>query len=205
MNLTSLFSIANNSLSSFNNLVLNTYPQLGVFTISLCFYSIFVWFFYQNLSKRDLFELDLEKYEIQESRFNGAKKALGVLTYLVKYGIIFPLYVGFCFIVFSLLLFVMAKNIMANEIVLISMAFVSTIRIIAYLKTDLARDLAKLIPFAILAIFLTEANFFSWDMLIQRLGELPSLGWDLLGFLSFSVILEWILRASYFIHLKLQD
>jgi hypothetical protein len=178
-------------------LVTKTYPELLTFTIALLFYTIFVWFFYRLLSKRDLFKLDLSRYELSDHR--KAKKAWGIFLYVLKHGIIFPFYVAFWFIVFSFLLFIMSKNISARDIILISISLVSTVRITAYLKKEMSQDLAKLVPFAMLGIFLSDPNFFSMDLLIARIEAVPSLGWEMLEFMSFCIILEWFLRTIYYL------
>jgi len=91
----------------------------------------------------------------------------------------------------------MAKDISVRQIALVSMAFVSTVRITSYFKEDLSHDLAKLLPFALLAITLVDPNFFSWDLLQNRLSAFPSLGWEILQFITFSILLEWTLRILY--------
>lgn len=181
----------------FSNVIGPAQLELLVFTIGMLLYAVFVWFFYRNLSKRDLFKLDLSKYDFSEEKHGKGKKAFSIFLYLIKYGIVFPFYVAFWFAVLSIFLFVMAKEISVRQIALISIALVSTIRITSYLKEDLSHDLAKLMPLALLAIFLNDLNFFSWDLFITRFETMPSLGLELLQFLTFAVILEWTLRILY--------
>ena len=166
------------------NMITTTYLELLVFTIGILLYVVFIWFLYRNLSKRDLFKL-------------RAKKVGSVFLYILKYGIAFPFYVGFWFVILTVFLFVMAKNVTVRQVALISIALVSTVRITSYLKEPLSQDLAKLVPFALLAIFLSDPNFFSWDLLMGRLYTIPSLGWEILKFLTFSILLEWVLRIMY--------
>jgi len=192
-----------NNLQSFDyqyiisNIIGPAQLELIAFTIGMLFYAVFVWFFYRNLSKRDLFKLDLSKYDISRENWVKVKRALSIFLHLLKYGIIFPFYVVFWFAVLSGFLFVMAKEISVRQIALISIALVSTIRITSYLKEDLSHDLAKLIPFALLAIFLSDPNFFSWDLLTTRINTISSLSFELLQFLVFVIALEWTLRILY--------
>jgi hypothetical protein len=102
-------------------------------------------------------------------------------------------------------LFIMAKDVSVRNVALISITLISTVRITSYLKEDLSQDLAKLIPLALLAIFLSNSNFFSWNLLIERLNTMPSLGFELLQFLVFAIILEWVLRISYFIKIAISQ
>ena len=41
-----------------------TYLELLFFTIGMFFYAVFVWYFYKKLAKRDIFELNLSKYDL---------------------------------------------------------------------------------------------------------------------------------------------
>jgi len=169
-----------------SNMIGPSQLEVLVFTIGMLFYALFVWSFYKKLSKRDLFKLDMKK---------------SIFLSLLKHVIIFPFYVAFWFVILSIFLFIMAKDVSVRNVALISIALMSTVRITSYLKEDLSQDLAKLIPLALLAIFLINPNFFSWDLLVMRLEAMPSLGFELLQFLVFAIGLEWILRILYSVKL----
>jgi len=179
------------------SMLTTTYPELLIFTIGMLFYVLFIWFFYRNLSKRDLFKLDLSKYDLSEEKHGLLKKSASLFLYILKYGIVFPLYVGFWFAIFTAFIFVLAENVDIRQGALISIALVSTVRITSYLNKDLSHDLAKLVPLALLAIFLSNPNFFSLDLLMNRLNALSSVGWEILKFLTFCILLEWVLRILY--------
>jgi hypothetical protein len=175
-------------------MITTTYPELLIFTIGIFFYSVFVWFFYRHLSKRDLFKLDLSKYELPETKWKRAKKAGSVFLYLLKYFIIFPIYVGFWFAILTFSVFLLSESVPIGQVALVSMALVATVRITSYFSEDLSRDLAKLTPFALLGVFLVKPDFFSLDLLVTRLNAIPTLGWEILRILSFCILLEWVLR-----------
>jgi len=176
------------------DMITKTYPELLVFTIGIFFYTIFIWFFYRNLSKRDLFKLDLSKYERPGTKWRRTKKAGSMFLYILKYGIVFPFYVGFWFAVLTFFVFLLSEGVTIRQVALVSIALVSTIRITSYFNEDLSRDLAKLTPFVLLGVFLVKPDFFSLDLLMNRLNVMPSLGWEILKFLSFCILLEWVLR-----------
>lgn len=177
--------------------VTTTYLELFIFTIYIVAYAVFIWLFYRNLSKRDLFKLDLSKYDFPEVKWKRLKKAGSTFLYILKYGIVLPLYVGIWFVILSVFLFIMTKNIGVREIILMSVSLVSAVRISSYLSESLSQDLAKLVPFALLAIYLSDPTFFSWPVLMARLEVIPSLGWEILNFLSFCILLEWGLRILH--------
>jgi len=63
----------------------------------------------------------------------------------------------------------------------------------------LSSDIAKLMPFVLLAIALSNPNFFSTETALARLSEIPILWSQIVQFLIFSIALEWILRILYLI------
>ena len=174
-----------------------TYLQLFIFTFGLFFYAVFVWYFYKTLSKRDLFKIDLEKYNLPYVKHKTLGKVGSVLAYILKYGLIFPVYIFVWFLVLSIFLLILTEEVAVNHILLLSIVVVSTVRITSYFKEALSNDLAKLIPLALLAISLTDPNFFLVETTIARLSEIPLLWSQILQFLIFSIVLEWVLRILY--------
>ncbi len=176
-----------------------TYLQLFTFTIGLFIYAIFVWHFYKTLSKRDLFKINLEKYNLPYVKHKTLGKVGSGIAYILKYGFIFPIYIFIWFLILSLFLLVLSEEIPINHIILTSVVVVSATRVTSYYKEDLSNDMAKLIPFALLAILITNPNFFSVEITIARFSEIPNLWSQILKFLIFSIVLEWILRILYLI------
>jgi len=180
-------------------LIGESYLQLFTFTIGLSIYAIFVWYFYKSLSKRDLFSINLEKYNLPYIKHKTLGKVGSVLAYILKYGIVFPIYVFIWFLVLSLFLLVLSEEITVSNILLTSIVVVSTVRVISYFKEDMSSDLAKLMPLALLAIALSNPNFFSSETALSRLSEIPILWSQIVQFLIFSIALEWILRILHLI------
>jgi len=179
------------------NMMATTYPEILIFTIGILFYAGFVWFFYRQVSKRDLFKLYLSKYERPGMKWQGLKKAGSIILYILKYGIVFPLYVSLWFATLTFFVFLLSEGVTIRQVALVSIALVSTVRIISYFNEDLSRDLAKLVPFVLLGVFLVKPDFFSWDLLMNRLSDMPTLGWEILSLLTFCILLEWVLRILY--------
>jgi hypothetical protein len=194
---------AQQSYMSFYNeisaIIGETYLQLFVFTIGLFIYAVFVWHFYRTLSKRDLFKIDLEKYNLPQVKHKTLGKVGSVISYILKYGFIFPVYIFVWFLILSIFLLVLSEEFAINNIILTSVVIVSAVRITSYYKEDLASDMAKLIPLALLAILITDPNFFSMEATVARFSQIPNLWSQILQFLIFSIVLEWILRIIYLI------
>ncbi len=87
---------------------------------------------------------------------------LHVVAYILKYLIVFPLFAFFWFAVLTMMLTFLSQGRELADTLLIALATVSAIRFSAYYNEDLARDLAKILPFALLALFLIDASFFSF-------------------------------------------
>ena len=83
------------------------------------------------------------------------------LAYVGLYGAIFPLlaYVWFCILTVMLAFLYNDKE--PRDLLLISMAVLTAVRITAYYNRDLSRDIAKILPYGLLGIFLV--NFAEFD------------------------------------------
>ncbi|MFC1801468.1 hypothetical protein ACFLZB_03310 [Nanoarchaeota archaeon] len=160
---------------------------LVLFVIGMVIYSLFVFKFYRFLGRRDIFELKLkEKY--------GVGKFLGVIWYIVEHLVLFPLFVFIWFMVVSGLLMLLSKNQTVGGILLIAMALVAAVRITAYYHEDLSKDLAKMLPFALLGIFLIDISFFSWSTSLDLIKQVPSFWNIVVYYLVFIIVLEFVLR-----------
>ena len=97
----------------------------------------------------------------------------------------------------------MAPDIPKEHVFLIVISLVVTVRISAYYKEDLAKDFAKLIPFALLGIFLTSNIFFTPKDVMERAYDfIPFLG-NIIGFVIYAIIVEAILRILFLIKRKI--
>jgi len=63
----------------------------------------------------------------------------------------------------------------------------------------LAKEIAKLLPFTLLAISLLEPGFFNFERVIEQLSQIPGLFRQILNFLAFIIALEILLRFFDFL------
>ena len=78
------------------------------------------------------------------------------------------------------------------------MALVASVRISSYYKQNLARDIAKLVPFALLAVFLIDGGTaFDWGQSLSLIKQIPSLLDTLIYYFAFVFGLELILRIIH--------
>lgn len=167
---------------------------LFIFTILIVLYSVLVWNFYRFLAKRDILELDLRQYS---KRYSSFTRLMSSLFFLVEYIIITPIVIITWYAMFSVFVLVLSEIDGLSHIVLVSAAIVASIRAASYYNQDLSKDIAKLFPFTLLVIFVTNPGFFSVSKMVTRFQEIPALFNVILTYLIFIVLLEVILRLVF--------
>ena len=129
---------------------------LAIYVVGLVVYSIFIFEFYRFVARRDIIELELRKYASGFKGFfnNFFRTLLYILQYILIYPVLSLLWFGF----FTMFLAVMAPGYAVDRIVLVSMSVVTAIRVTAYYSESLSQDLAKMLPLALLGVFLVEGR-----------------------------------------------
>jgi len=165
------------------------------YAIAMAIYAIVIWHYYRLLSKRDFFNYEDE----DEGEGIGAwfRHFVDEIAFVFKYIIFFPLISFIFFAVFSLMLFLLSKEQTIQQILFIGAAVISATRITAYYNEDLSRDLAKMVPLALLGVFIVQADFFTTALLIDRVMQLPNFMIDIASFIVFFLVLEITLRIVY--------
>lgn len=168
---------------------------LTMFLIGMAIYSIFIFKFYTFLARKDIFKLDLNQYN--HATHPTIKKGLRLIFYVIEYIVLFPVFVFFWFSILTILLSFLAKEQAVQNVLLVSIAVVGAVRITAYYNEDLSRDLAKMLPFALLGIFLVNISYFSIGESMEVIKQIPSQISLLLYYLFFVILLEFVLRIIY--------
>ena len=166
----------------------------------MAIYSIFIFKFYRFLARKDIITLNLDKYS--KGFVGHAKNFFRVIFYMVKHIVVLPLIVFFWFAILSVILLLLSKTQSIETILMIAIGVVGAVRITAYYNEDLSKDLAKMIPFALLGVFLINVGFFSVESFIEKINMIPGL-WQIISYyLAFIVFLEIVLRIlDAFVHL----
>ncbi len=168
---------------------------VAFYVIGIALYAVFIFNFYRFVSARDMFAFDVYRYD--GSRYRFFRSFFHVIGYVLKYLIVFPLFAFFWFAVLTIMLSFLSEGREVSEVLLISLATVSAIRFSAYYNEDLSRDLAKILPFALLALFLIDASFFdignSWDTIRSANDHRETI----LYYLLFLIGLELVLRFGF--------
>ena len=166
-----------------------------VYILGMTVYAVFVFRFYRFVASRDMFQLNLAQHE--KSRHRWVKAFLDFTLYIVEYIILFPVFAFFWFAVLTAILTFLSKGNSFSDILLMALATVSAIRVSAYYNEDLSKDLAKILPFAVLAIFLIDASFFTVSQSLDILKEAEGYTETVLYYLGFLIALEFALRLIY--------
>ena len=136
--------------------------------------------------------MDLSRYE--ESKFRLVRLFLHLILYVGKYLILFPVFAFFWFAILTVILTFLSENRTFPDILLMALVTVSTIRVTSYLSEDLSRDLAKILPFGVLAIFIIDASFFSVVASLDVLRDIRDYSERILYYLLFLIALEFAVR-----------
>lgn len=167
---------------------------VSIYVLGMAAYAVFVFKFYRFVASRDMFQLDVSRYE--DKSHGLARSILHVVLYVFKYLVLFPVFAFFWFAVLTLILAFLSKGQTFSETLLIALATVAAIRVTSYYKEDLSRDLAKILPFAVLGIFLVDASFFSVSESLNSLEVAGDYTESILYYLLFLIALEFVLRIA---------
>jgi len=155
--------------------------SLFYLALLIAIYSVLIYHFYRYIARRDCFKPSEREHT----------KLVGFL----KYFFVFPLIAVVFFLGFSMMLLFLAKDIRLDLVLSTSFAIVIAIRITSYYTEDLSRDVAKMLPFALLGIFLVSPSYFLWEDITSKVNSLPELVNIATRYILFIIIVEWILRA----------
>ena len=115
IDLTDIYAIFPNGLDIY--VALDLLGPVGTYVIGMAVYALFVFQFYRFVAARDMFALDLSRY--QESRHRWVRGFLHVVLYVAKYILLFPALAFFWFAVFTLILAILSKDRAFSDILLI--------------------------------------------------------------------------------------
>lgn len=180
------------------------YDLIG-FSIGMVVYGIFVYHFYRFLSKRDMFSFNLEN-RLSSKKFSSegetSSAAPRVIAFIAMNFFIFPFVAFLWFLGYSSIMFLLVHQLPTATIFLVSSALIIAVRISAYYREDLSRDLAKLLPFALLGIFLYNPEFYSLDQIVVRLKEIPGFIFQITAFIVVAMSVEIVLSILYLIKIR---
>jgi len=190
-------------LESFNYLIalfptwMQNFINLFLLVLLVVAYAIFIWKLYRFVARKNILELNLNKYN--KANHPTVAKFFASIYYLLEYVIILPFLIFFWFVVFTFFLILLTDGLGVATILIISATIISATRMTAYYSEDLSKDLAKLLPFTLLAIAITKSGFFDFGRVIGHLSSIPTFFSNILIYLAFIAGLEIVLRLFDFV------
>ena len=169
----------------------NVLGSLGILLLEIVIYSIFIFKFYRFLASRDIIKVNYSLYSNVGLRF------IRWIGYLLQNIFLFPVIVFFWFAILAMFLGFLGKHQTTESILLVSIALVSAVRVAAYYSEELSRDLAKMLPFALLGIYLVDQSYFEFTVSLELLKSIPEYWIVLVYYFAFILALEFVLRILH--------
>ena len=169
-------------------------------TILVAIYVIFIWKLHIFISTKNILRLNLNKYN--KNNHPILAKIIAGFLYLLEYVIILPILIFFWFLIFAILLMFIASGMEPGSIILLAAITIAVLRVVAYIPKygeSASAETAKIIPFTLLAIGLTEPLFFNSEEIMARVSDIPQLFQGISPYIFFIVAIELILRSLTFI------
>ena len=169
-------------------------------TIVVAIYVIFIWKLHIFISTKNILRLNLNKYN--KSTHPALAKIFAGFLYFLEYLIILPILIFFWFLIFAILLVFIARGMEPWAIILLAAITIAVLRVVSYIPKygeNASGEAAKVIPFTLLAIGLTEPLFFNSEEILARVSDIPQLFQGISPYIYFIVAIELILRSSNFL------
>ena len=165
-----------------------------IFAVGVAIYAILIFNLYRFMSRKNIFNLDFSRFE--ERSHPVFRKVLHLIFYVAKYLLIFPLFAFFWFGVLVVMVAFLSKTREVEDLLLISMAVLTAVRVTSYYTEDLSRDIAKMLPFALLGIFLINLSYFDIETSVTLLERAGGHWRSIFYYWLFVVLLELVLRVT---------
>ncbi len=169
-----------------------SYPTLGAI-LAISAYSIFVFIFYRNLAKRDLITLNLDKYS--NNLTGKIRKYIKTIIFVIQYILIIPILLTFWTLVLAIILTLLSSDADHSRNALIATSVVGSVRILSYWTEDLSRDVAKMLPFGVLGVFLVGDAQVQVSEIRELLQSLEEIATSFISSLFLIAVVEGVLRS----------
>jgi len=162
--------------------------------IGILGFSYFIWKTSSILSKRDIFSKKL--------RYNASGTAQTLIKtrifYVVKYIVIFPMMMYGWVVVCFFFMYALNTSLSYDILTVIMIGIITATRISAYWNEKLAEDIMKFLPFNLLFTLLLNPNL-NFDVIVNSIPGFLPIMLELTIFIAFIMVLEIILKITYFI------
>ena len=152
-----------------------SFINLFFLALLIVVYAVFIWKFHRFLGTRNIFDLNLNKYNKAEHPLTI--KIIAAFFYLLEYIVLLPFLIFFWFAVFTLFLILLNQDVAVSTLLTLSVSIIAAIRMTTYIPRygeNLAKEIAKVFPFTLLVVSLVTKGFFNFERVIGQLSEIPT-------------------------------
>ena len=168
---------------------------VAIYVLGMAIYAIFIFKFYRFIAGRDIFNIDLSGND--SSRVPVLRDFFSLIWYVIRFIVLFPAFAFFWFAILTVMLAFLSEGRALSQILIIALATVSAVRVCAYYDEDLSRDLAKILPFAVLSFLLVSGSPLDVGASLDVLREVNSQWGTIIYYWLFLVALEFALRLVF--------
>jgi hypothetical protein len=154
-----------------------------LFAIGLLAWGFIVWRLFGKMAHRDPFGLEEFKHS-------------PVLTFLL-YTVAFPALSFLWVLALTIFIIFLSKGLPVSDILGVAVTMVVSVRALAYLEKEVAKDFATLIPISLLAVLLVEPSYISPELVFKHLLSALELTELTFRYLVLIVAIEWFFRLAY--------
>tara|TARA_B100001778_G_scaffold309230_1_gene290545 strand:+ start:1016 stop:1792 length:777 start_codon:yes stop_codon:yes gene_type:complete len=176
----------------FQIIIEESYPTLGAI-VAISVYSVFVFIFYRALAKRDLITLNLNHYS--DNLSGRVRKYARTILFVLQYIVVVPVLITFWTLVLAIILTLLSPDADHSRNALIATSVVGAVRILSYWTEDLSRDVAKMLPFGVLGVFLVGDAQVQISEIKELFSGLNEIATSFISSLFLIAVLESILRS----------
>jgi hypothetical protein len=170
--------------------------SLALLILLVFIYAVFIWKLYQFVATKNFLGKYFDKLATSESSTSVK------LIFFIEYIIISPFIIFFWFILFSIFILLLTNIDITKgveTILIIATLIVATTRMTSYYNENLSKEIAKILPFTLLAIAITNPNFLNIERVLTRLGGVSLIFQEMFFYLLLIFLLEAILRFFSFL------
>ena len=165
-----------------------------MFALVLAAYTMTVFYFCRFISKRDVIRFQYAGLRSLVARNTALRVLLFSWIWSIRYGVLFPLVAYGWFIMLTVMMAILYNSREPAQLILISMSVITAVRVTAYLDEDLSRDIARILPFALLGLFIASFNDIEIGATVRLLRESVQEWERLLYYWVYVILQELVLR-----------
>ena len=183
-------------IEKYRSLVSNNYGlRIATFIAILVIICLFILEFYKSISKRNLISLNLRRYNT--STHPVFSKVAAMSLYLLEYIVIMPVLILLWFAAMAFVLLLVSSERAPADVLFIAVAFIGAIRVLAYYKAEIAREVAKLFPLTVLSLYILTPNSANLVNFFSNVRFLPDYFDAIISYMLVVLFIEIVLRVVY--------